>query len=292
MEVVVDGVTNALDVGFYRTGRIGTAFGVAGSPRFELFAGIDLDRDYVVMVRVIDTTGTMGEWSNAQKFRWSTVPTGGPQVPWPARELPLVQSDLFNSDLGAYYLADPADWNPASDKAAVGIRIGEIPPTIDDGAGGSEPVTIERIIDTSGGGTEKEMFYAYRFNIKYDIEEFLYDNADLERDPANPDTSIFPCVLYRYQLTNDLFRTVSGDVAQVSPLMEELATGSVGGVTTLYDAFIFVTRPMDTTEPYGIFLLDSQPVVRNATYQYLLVRFDETTHEIDRIIPAGTVTIP
>jgi len=292
MNVVVDGVTNALDVGFYRTGRIGTAFGVAGSPQFELTAEIDLDRDYVVMVRAIDTTGTLGEWSNAEKFRWSTVPTGGPEVPWPARELPLVQNDLFNSDLGAYYLADPADWNPASDKAAVGIKIGEIPPTIDDGSGGSEPVTVERIIDTSGGGEEKDMFSAYRFNIKYDIEEFLYDNADLERDPANPDTSIFPCVLYRYQLTNELFRTVSGDVAQVSPLMEELAVGNIGGFTTLYDAFIFITRPMDTTEPYGIFLLDSQPVLHNATYQYLLVRFDETTHEIDRIIPAGTVTIP
>jgi len=292
MTVVVDGVTNALDVGFYRTGRIGTAFGTAGSPQFELTGGIDLDRDYVVMVRAIDTSGTQGGWSNAEKFRWSTVPTSGVQVPWPARELPLVQEGTFNNDLGAYYLADPDDWDPASGKAAVGIRIGEVPPTIDDGSGGSEPVTVERIIDTSGGGEEKEMMPAYRFNIKYDIEEFLYDNAKLERDPAHPDTSIFPCVLYRYQLTNDLFRTVSGDVAQVSPLMEELAVGTPSGQTTLYDAFIFIARPKDTTDPYGIFLLDTQPVVRRATYQYLLVHFDKETHEMDRIIPAGTVTIP
>jgi hypothetical protein len=294
MNVVVDGVTNALDVGFYRTGRIGTVFGTAGSPQFELTGNIELDRDYIVMVRAIDTTGTQGEWSNAEKFRWSTVPVSGPTVPWPARELPLVQEDLFNNDLGAYYLLDATAWNPTCNNAAVGIKIGEIPPTIDDGSGGSEPVTVERVIDTSGGGDDKEMLAAYRFNIKYDIEEFLFDNADLERDPANPDTSILPCVLYRYQLTNELFRTVSGDVAQVSPLMETLAVGhkAAGNVTTLYDSFIFITRPPDTTDPYSIFLLDTQPVVHNATYQYLLVRFDETTHEIDRIIPAGTVTIP
>ena len=38
--------------------------------------------------------------------------------------------------------------------------------------------------------------------------------------------------------------------------------------------------------------MDTQPVVRGAKYQYLLMRFDPETHELDKIIPAGTVTIP
>ena len=292
MDAVIEGVTNTFNFGFYRTGRIGTVFGDAGSPKFELDGAIALNRDYVVMVRAVDTVGKPGGWSNAEKFQWNTVPTAGPQVPWPARKLPNMQGDLFHNELEAYFLIDPTAWNPIPPNAAVGIKIGEIPPTIDDGSGGSTSVSFERFIDQSGSGDEKNMLIAYRFNIKYDLENFLYENEGTDRDPAQPDESVFPCVLYRYQLTNDLYQTVSGDVAQVSPLMEELAVGTNGGVTTLYDAFIYITRPLDSSEPWGIFLLDTQPVVRGATYQYLLMRFDEDTHELDRTIPAGTVTIP
>ncbi len=292
-DMVVDGKTNSYKVGFYHTGRIGTTFGTTNSPKFTLNSPIDLNRDYAIQVRVIDTVGRRGAWSNAEKFRWNTVPDTGPQVPWPARPMPVVQQDRFNSGLGAYYLADATAWNPASDKAAVGIKIGEIPPKIDDGSGGTIDVSFTRTIDTSGGGDEKNKFMAYRFNDKFDLEAFLYTNETTTASAtASVNQTLFPCVLYRYQLTNSLYQTVSGDVAQVSPLMEEMAVGFNGGVTTLYDAFIFITRPEDSTEPWGIFLLDTQPVVREATYQYLLVHFDEQTHEMDRIIPAGTVTIP
>lgn len=289
MNLVVDGETNSYDVGFYRTGRIGTAFGTANSPKFTLDSPVDLNRDYVVMVRVIDTVGRRGGWSNTEKFRWNTVPTSGPQVPWPARPMPQVQEDDFNAGLGAYFLATNS-WAPASSLGAVGIKIGEIPPSIDDGAGGTTPVSFERTVDYSGGGDEKDKLSVCRFNDKYEMGIFLYTNETSSSSSLNQ--SVFPCVLYRYQIPSTRYPEVGGDVSQVSPLMEEMAVGNNGGVTTLYDPFIFITRPMDTTEPWGIFLLDTQPVVREASYQYLLVRFDEQTHEIDRIIPAGSVTIP
>ncbi len=115
--------------------------------------------------------------------------------------------------------------------------------------------------------------------------EYLYANA------YNNVETVMPCVLYRYQIVNSLYLKVSGDVAQVSPLMETIAWGKTS-VTTVYDPFIAISRVMDSGDPWGIYLVDTQPVVRGATYQYLLMRFDEETKELDRIIPAGTVTIP
>jgi len=72
--------------------------------------------------------------------------------------------------------------------------------------------------------------------------------------------------------------------------MEEIAYGTNATSVTVYDPFIGITRK--DSGNWGVYLIDTQPVVRGAKYQYLLMRFDENTKELDRIIPAGTVTIP
>ena len=272
MEVVVGGVTNMLDFGFYRTGRIGTAFGSPGSPQFTLVDAIDLDRDYTAMVRAVGVTGALGSWSNIETFRWSTVPTAGPQVPWPTRSMPLVQKTTFHTNMVVEFLRDSTHLFMFNHNR-VGIRIGEIPP---------ETVDLEK-----PGVLEYEVW----LDKIYDPMDFLYTNA------LNQTETALPCVLYRYQVTNDLYRTVSGDTAQVSPLMENIAWGIDENnldeeVTVLHDPFVSITRLRDSTDPWGIYLIDTQPVVRGVTYQYLLMRFDEETKELDRIIPAGTVTIP
>jgi hypothetical protein len=263
LEVVVGGATNTVAFGFYRTGRAGTTFGVAGSPLFSLENAIDLDRDYTIMVRAVGTTGSLGSWSNVETFRWSTVPDMGPLVPWPARPLPAVQESVFHADLVAEFL-DESSYRNMFGTSRVGIRIGEIP---------------------ANAQLDQRKPYEIQFSKIFDPMDYLYTNA------YNNVETVMPCVLYRYQIANSLYLKVSGDVAQVSPLMETIAYGNTS-VTTVYDPFIAISRVTDSGDPWGIYLVDTQPVVRGATYQYLLMRFDEETKELDRIIPAGTVTIP
>ncbi|RKX40633.1 MAG: hypothetical protein DRP64_12365, partial [Verrucomicrobia bacterium] len=262
IDVVVGGVTNALSFGFYRTGRLGTTFGSAGSPQFTLDSLVGLDRDYTVMVRAIGVAGTVGPWSNVETFRWSTVPAVGPDVPWPTREMPVVQAENFHTNMAAVFL-NSTSYVHMENISRVGIRIGEFSPNIG----------VEKSKDNSG-----ELYGTF------DPMDFLYTNA------VKVGQTVMPCVLYRYQLANSLYPTVSGDVAQVSPLMEDIAYGTDGIWTTIYDPFIAITR--NDSGSWGVYLIDTQPVVRGARYQYLLMRFDETTKELDRIIPAGNVTIP
>ena len=259
--VVVAGVTNALDFGFYRTGRVGTTFGAPDFPQFTLDSQVELDRDYTVMVRAIGVTGTPGPWSNIETFRWSTVPTAGPQVPWPPRASPNVQTNLFHADMGAEFI----DSNYLGTTNRVGIRIGDFP--------GNAAVEFEDKVHSG-----------QIYLLKFDPMEQLYTNS------AVVGQTVMPCVLYRYQLANSLYPTVSGDVAQVSPLMEEIAYGDNAVSTIIYDPFIGITKK--SSDDWGIYIIDTQPIVHGAKYQYLIMRFDENTKELDRIIPAGTVTIP
>jgi hypothetical protein len=265
LDVVVEGVTNTLDFGFYRTGRVGTTFGVAGSPLFSLNSLVSLNRNYTVMVRAIGVAGTLGPWSNVESFRWNTVPTLGPEVPWPARPMPTIQSTKFHADMEAVFIDGRYVYSNGIDH--VGIRIGEIP---------------------SNNNNYVNEIDRFELNLYYvgNPMDYLYANAVMTNQ------TVFPCVLYRYQLTNDLYQAVSGDVAQVSPLMEDIAYAVNGIVTTMYDPFIGINKKENEDPSWGIYLIDTQPVVRGARYQYLLMRFDQQTKELDRVISAGTVTIP
>src|SRR5436190_92861 len=129
---------------------------------------------------------------------------------------------------------------------------------------------------------------------RFDVNNFL-----LHRKAGGAD-AVLPAVLYRLQVTNINFPKVSGDVTQVSPLMEKLAiqrytnqfyygSDAIDGLIGRSPNIEFV--PGDERDGYGIYLFDSQPVISGATYRYYLVRF-KPNHEIDQIIPAGDVTLP
>jgi len=263
LDVVIAGVTNTLNFGFYRTGRVGVTFGTDGSPQFILESSIDINRDYAFMVHAIGPTGAEGEWSNVEPFNWNLAADDGPDVPWPARDMPTIQESAFSTNLQAYYLAD-ASYEDLSGENKVAIKIGEIPSSIS--------------VETSAGQSIIDGVYAPM--------DFLYGNNQKSGQ------TVMPGVLYRYQMTNDLYYKVSGDVYQVSPMMEEIAYGTGAGVTTVYDPFICVTRPRGSLGSRGIYFIDTQPVVRGATYQYVFLLFDEATKEIDRVVPAGSVKIP
>ena len=245
---------------------MGVTFGTAGNPQFLLDSSCVLDREYTIMVRAVGTSGTVGEWSNAEPFKWSTVPTPGDPVPWPARELPIIQHETFNTNLMPVYL--PQDTTTGIfDYNRVGVRIGEIP--------------HDMVRYNNKDYVELDTYY-------HCPEYYLYTNSIITNQ------TVMPCVLYRYQVTNDLYRSVSGDVSQVTPLMENIACRyKLDQYVRIYDPFIAVVRTEDNnSEPWGIYLLDTQPVVHGARYRYLILRFDENTKEMDRIIPAGELTIP
>ena len=138
-------------------------------------------------------------------------------------------------------------------------------------------------------------------------QSYLYKNKELAQNESGKLAgTLLPCVLFRYQVPNAKFPVVSGDVSQVSPMLEDIAYqtatypsgGSPVPAHILKDPFIAgiphasIPNNGDTIGAY-LYALDRQPVVRGAEYKYLLVRFNARTREIDRIVPAGgSVTIP
>jgi len=259
MDVVVDGATNSLGFGFYRTGRIDGNFGSATNPLFSVSADAVLGNNYTFMVRAIGAAGIPGPWSNVETFRWDAVPTAGPQVPWPTRLLPRVQKTGFNEKLSLAYLSETTYCNLFG-RSGVGIRIGEVPP---------EAKTPE--------ATEDGVWIDTDLNPM----DFLYENKAL------PGTTALPCVLYRLRFDAGSV----GDLVQVSPLMENIAYGRNGSFLIIRDPFVAITRQNGSSDSWGVYLIDTQPVIRHRSYAYFLVRFGEDK-EIERIIQIGHITIP
>ena len=139
----------------------------------------------------------------------------------------------------------------------------------------------------------------YRLEGQVEPLNFLFSNqptADREavyreRFPG----IVFPVVVYRYEVSSGS-DPVSNDVVQVTPLMEEIAFQHTVDptsvpVTIVHDPFVgMYNSPTPNTR--NIFLLDRQPVISGAKYRYIIVRLDDVTKEIDRVMLTNEVTIP
>lgn len=254
----------------FRTGRIQTTF-PSNSPEFTTIAsGILVGELYTFKVRPIGNNGSIGPFSNEETFTWNPDSSGavaGPDVPWPALGLPRIEN-AFNSAI----LARTVDqW--LFDGGAV--RIGEL---------------FYDNLDYAPNG-EKESDFYFPPNI-LNLDQAVVKNSDGE--------SLFPFVLYRYQVPNTEYPQVSGDVYQVSPLLESIAARLETFPTTgqpafhNYDPFFFIADNLTRKERFWFDLLvkDTQPVISGASYRYLIVRFDPVTREIAEIIPTNTILIP
>jgi hypothetical protein len=249
----------------YNSEHVGPLFGNGST--FALSAGVSSGQTLRVKVRAVTETGEAGPFSNVETYHWKTPPTfTGPDVPWPARPLPLVGGGLvFSSPIAPYYLAP----------GFVGISIGSF-------AGAAVAKNGVMQIPTTGQ-PESLLFTA------------MFSNPD---GPRN----MLPCVLYRTQIPDQAlpipnYPTVPGDVVQVSPLMENIAFAvepkPVGPGTglTIYDPFIHIVT--GTTGVFtSIYLKDTTPVISGARYQYLLVLLDPSSHEIAHVLPLPTIDIP
>ncbi len=252
------------------TGRIGETF--QSGPAFSLLVDVDPGINYTVYIEGVSPDGISGPASNEETFLWTDPTLEGPNVPWPARPLPFV-GPTFNSNVEAVYLDNLLDPSVTPPWQGAAVRIGEF---------------YEEVFFDPPGSNQNDFFTAV---LPFNPNDFVYENADKTR-------SLLPMMLYRVQVPNLKYpaNRVSGDVYQVSPLIEEIAHTVIGSNTNFYDPYIKAALYPGTPNPSGfanaMYLVDTQPQIRGAAYRYLVVLFDEETGEVEKVVPTNTVEIP
>ncbi|MDQ8191657.1 hypothetical protein [Roseibacillus persicicus] len=257
----------------FETGRVGGNFGNPALPgQYEILLNLQPGREYHFYVKSLSPAGDVSAASNIVAFTWTeSGPPTGPQVPWPARSLPPVDEDFIDGVKAQMIQIDSGFVGPSAM-----IKIGTVDYV--------EYSDLEpgRVVADNGPyftPTKIPDSPSYSYNI--------YTTPEGE--------SLLPFALYRYQVPNIYFPTVSGDVAQVSPLVEKLrlheASENNVDYVQIQDPLITIARDPDNAKEVGIYLIDSQGVVEGSNYIYLLVRFKEDG-EVDRTIPTNSLFVP
>jgi hypothetical protein len=239
----------------------------------------------------VDEQGTVldGSTSEVWRFTW-TPPVVLATVPWPARPLPPSsdfdsladgeQPDFFPRVSATAFLTY---YNAHEDKyRPVGIRIG----WLDSSFNFSGPTV----------GTTNFITYSYRNSI-VNPDPHLHLFRSNSRDASRANQPLLPIVIYRQQVTNALFPRVSGDIVQVSPLIERIpwiayALNVDIPIIVIPDRLIAMRgETYNDHSYYMLYVRDQQPVIAGARYAYYVARFD-AKREMQEIIPAGEVELP
>jgi hypothetical protein len=251
----------------FLTRRIGPVFGTG--PVFTVEADVVVGNNYAVFVRAVGKDGSVSPKSNVEQFSWHVTPAVPvSNVPWPARSLPAITSTNFPGVTARMFHTNDAVFGGFKQVfEGVGIRVGGM-------TGTPAPLSPSNTVY----GTEDPANHLYR------------SARDLD--------SLFPLVVYRAQVPNAAFTDVSGDVVQVTPLMEQIAFERLpslpgGDAVVVHDPFIRLIPKVPTlgATEWELYLLDTQPVVEDATYQYFLVRLNAETREITEVMPTNPVLI-
>jgi hypothetical protein len=260
-----DGAAEEVNIGRYETPRVGAAFGEPDSSLFTVRIPAALSKRYFVMVR------PMSRCREGEPTPWQTVcwaepaPPGQVTVPWPARPLPPVVADA-SSDIVPVFL-------PAYDYAGAVRR-------------DTAAVVIGRV---DGNMTEQHTRdEGYLLPTGDDIAAYLYA-------PGGLDDTLLPFVLYRRQVQNTLFPSVSGQYVQVTPLIESFASEIDAKATRrrMLDPYLVIglLDPIGNESHHTICVRDRLGIVGGAAYEYYLMRFDARREPRD-VHKLGTVTIP
>jgi hypothetical protein len=269
------------------TPPVGPSF--EAGPQFSLTANVLPNVPYHISVAAEDTQGDWGDGSQEWTFVWKPPPTLV-TVPWPARPLPPVSgfddptiaasqvtyaprvaAVLFTNYMG--YLYDK--------NYPVGIRFAAI------GTPYSAP---------NAGNTNLAVYNVYP-GLTGAATLVDPNNGVFKRfsgDPIQKGQSLLPIVVYRKQETNSACPRVSGNLTQVTPLLERVPWSSQGslfanGVTvTIADRLIALNAEGDYN---FLYLRDQQPVIIGARYHYYVVRMNDQ-REMAEVIDAGVVDIP
>jgi hypothetical protein len=156
----------------------------------------------------------------------------------------------------------------------VGIRIGQFPQQLD----------AEETIGT----TEFVRYYPGQGNALADPT--LYAYRRLSSDPSRAGESLLPIVVYRQQVTNAAFPRVSGDLVQVTPMIDRIPYYRSDPFQVTIPDRLIAMRHEDDGQTYSMYVRDQQPVIRHARYRYFVVRFNDK-REVAEVIPAGELEI-
>lgn len=266
----------------YETGKVGGNFSQVGQSNFTATVDVRPNVNYTFLVQAVSAAGTVSAFSQPAEFQWSAKsPPGDPSIAWPARALPVIQAAAAGGrpsvegaaarPTSAPQLFDPDAWTDDAGKLHLGVLIGETTGALVTDPQSGLP-TLDGVLNAN------------------DLLGFLQE-TDIALRPE-----VLPCVLYRYQVANPAFPQVSGDVIQVSPLMQGIAhrtTGTPGAYKTLFvDPFVDLRAVMTSAGTViRIYLKDTQPAVQEAAYRYLLVKFSRLG-EIESVHHTPAVTIP
>lgn len=326
---------NPAQTSFY-TGRVDGDLGEG--PQFSADASVERNVAYRVWIRAIGPDGGFSGPSKAWDFTWRTpkAPPGPgvePKVDWPARPLPdaytgdaytpavaVNQQTFWNYDFYPEGNAPTFIW-PQAPRAQVdrndpppvtlyqrGVLIGSVPVSNSSFAAYIGP---RELTDTD---PHQAVFYSLA-----GLRGRNDPNLHLATKNGSPGETILPAALYRRQIPSEEFPDITGDVIQVSPLVQRIACQVIPGVVLMRDPFIGLevvgTRRVEWERIYDpapnpngyytigdlqsiteanrvlIYLLDTQPVIEGARYEYFVVRFDRETMEIRETIHAGTTSI-
>lgn len=281
-------VGNALNTRSFYTGRVGGGeMSIGIGPVFSVNVPVNSAGKYRVWVKSVGLTGGVSGPSNVQEFSWRNpapeFEAPEPRVPWPARALPEALSGAaFTIAVQpvripiAGTLVD--DWETiwpdnTGERYLRGIRIGATPLA---GSKDYDFLTNPRRIRMTG---------IDRFQGVSDPNAFISELG------GRPGDKVLPAVLYRRQVPNPAFPAPAGDVIQVSPLIEDIAHYNSGG-KVIVDPFIGVLMHKEPASlvSFSFSILDTQPLIEGAAYQYFLARF-HANGELKDVIDAGTTTV-
>jgi hypothetical protein len=272
------------------TARLGTG-GIGEGPAFTISIPVRAYVEYTVSVRALGPApGCLGKFSIQYPFQWKPEPAMPDRsVPWPARPLPPVTADPAEQIVASLLPPEPRlpNYNEPSTvvfpdagyKVATGVCIGYL----------RENGAVE--------GNEFHFLFQGVPSGSMDIEKFLF------KRPGGRGGSLLPAMLYRQQVANGNFPTVSGAITQASPMIRKISWrsepwadyfGNPGARGILSDPFIAVISDFfgyDQSRSSRLYLPDNTPVIRGATYRYWLVCFTDAG-EPDVVISSPDVTIP
>lgn len=306
----------------------------------EVEIPVELDREYTVTAHCVGLGGKIGaKKSETRQMTWASPPPLN-MVPWPERSLPSVISwdgriCAFEVEEDNLQMVSTGSISTPPTAYPVAIRIGRIPFTEStpnrfnnfNVANPNSNWSIWGVVDAPNGesptisgvlGVSDAVGLLFGNNIDPDnqradlFEQYLYKKKipNPELVIEDPDSSLFPFVLYRQQVARKIEGvdepTPDTDIVQASHLVRSIAwdTRSLprppGEENPPPPNFAFITDPWigparKTPLPTGGFhadlcYFDTTPVMAGATYQYYLLHFDELG-EPDGIIDAGQVTI-
>jgi hypothetical protein len=266
------------------TPYVGPGFGPG--PHFILPVTVSSKATYDISVTPVDEQGKVRHESTSEvwRFKW-TPPVQLATVPWPARPLPPAREfepDYATSDLEQRMQVTAfIDYNNALEdrRRPAGVRIGRLDSSFSIQAG--------RVGDTNA------IVYNHANSIvNGDPHHGLF--RSLSSDPARANRTILPMVIYRQQVTNNYFPKVSGDVVQVSPMIERIPYiyDSSQRLVTIPDPLLRIRTETYNDHTYHfLYVCDQQPLVLGARYHYFVVRFNDK-REPEDIIPAGEAELP